>query len=375
MRRRVVVPVVAAVLVLVAAGLVGWRAFAPRSTYTQAIEALPASTLRASYTDWQQVRSLAGGTTLGPASTGGQIGAFLRRAYDRGLTSASALTGSVSAMERVYGFSPVSALWESYGQSRQGSVDVLRMPDGTDFDSIEQDLRTLGYRSPRSGIGTGGVWRGSANLVAHISPGLTPVQQNVVVLASQGVVLLSDSASYAASAAAVVRGNAPTLESPLTSVAGSPVSAVLWARDFACADLSMGSASAEDQRIGSRLVSRAGGINPLSGLVMALQPPAGSSGGSSGGGLPGSASASGRTTFEMTVGMEFEDSDQASENLQPRVDLASGPAPGQGGTFPGRFKITSAQASGSSVVLQLQPRPGEQLLSDLSEGPVLFATC
>ena len=148
MRRRVVVPVVVALLVLVAAGVVGWRVFAPPSTYAQAVDALPGSTLRASYTDWQEVRSLAGGTTLGPASTGRQIGAFLRRAYDRGLTSASALTGSVSAMERVYGFSPISALWESYGQSRQGSVDVLRLPDGTDFNGIEQDLRTLGYASP-----------------------------------------------------------------------------------------------------------------------------------------------------------------------------------------------------------------------------------
>ena len=116
-------------------------------------------------------------------------------------------------MERVYGFSPISALWESYGQSRQGSVDVLRMPDGTDLDGIEQDLRTLGYAAPRSGIGTGGVWRGSADLVAHSRAGLTPVQQNVVVLAPQGVVLLSDSASYAASAASVVRGKAPSLGS------------------------------------------------------------------------------------------------------------------------------------------------------------------
>lgn len=361
MRRRVVVPVVVAVLVLVAAGLVGWRVFAPASSYAQAVDLLPGSTLRASYTDWAQVRSLAGGTTLGPASTGRQVRAFLGRAYDRGLTSASALTGSVSAMERLYGFSPIDASWESYGQSRQGSVDVLRLPDGTDFDGIEQDLRTLGYAEPRSGLGTGGVWRGSPNLVAHISPALTPVQQNVVVLGSQGVVLLSDSASYAASAAAVVRGDAVSLgsvASSLTSVAGSPVSAMLWARDFACVDLSMGSASTEDQRVGSRLVARAGGVNPLSGLVMALQPPAG-----------------GASGLDLTVGMEFEDSGQASENLQPRVDLASGPAPGQGGTFPGRFRITSAQASGSSVVLQLQPRPHEQLLADLSEGPVLFATC
>jgi len=348
---------VVAVLALVAAGVVGWVAFRPASTYARAIDALPGATLRASYTDWREVRALAGGTTLGPASTGGQITAFLNRAYDRGLTPVSALTGSVAAMQRLYGFSPLEAQWESYGQSRQGAVDVLRLPDGTDFTSIEQDLRTLGYREPASGLDRGGVWRGSGDLLAHLSGALTPVQQNVVVLASRGMVLMSDSPEYAASAAAVVRGDAPSLGSTpgvssLTAVAGSPVSAMLWSRDFACADLSMGNASAGDQRAGAQLVAGVGGVNPLSGLVMAQQP-----------------------TGAMTVGMLFEYSSQASENLQPRVDLATGPAPGQGGTFSARFRINSARASGSSVVLQLRPRPGERLLADLSEGPVLFATC
>jgi hypothetical protein len=137
--------------------------------------------------------------------------------------------------------------------------------------------------------------------------------------------------------------------------AGDPVSAMLWARDFACTDLSMGSASAAEQRVGNLLVARAkhaGGVNPLAGLVMALEPDA-----------------------TMTVGMVFEDSDQASENLQPRVNLASGPAPGQGGSFGGRFTITAAQADGADVQLRLKPKGDERLLTDLDRGPVLFATC
>ena len=35
----------------------------------------------------------------------------------------------------------------------------------------------------------------------------------------------------------------------------------------------------------------------------------------------------------LVVGMNFEDDDQASENLQPRTNLADVPAPGQSGTY------------------------------------------
>jgi hypothetical protein len=55
--------------------------------------------------------------------------------------------------------------------------------------------------------------------------------------------------------------------------------------------------------------------------------------------------------------------------------LARGPAPGQGGTFGDRFRVTSVTAQGSLVVMQLDPRPDASVLSDLSTGPLLFATC
>ena len=58
-----------------------------------------------------------------------------------------------------------------------------------------------------------------------------------------------------------------------------------------------------------------------------------------------------------------------------RARPAGGPAPGQGGDFTDRFRVAGAGAEGRDVVLDLEPRKGEYVLSDLTTGPVLFATC
>lgn len=357
MHRRVAVLSVVAVLVVALAGVVTWRVLARKSAYEQAVAWLPQSTLRVSFTDWTQVQQMAGGNDLGASSSKADVANFLNRAYDRDLTTSSAVSDSTYALMHDYGFSPLDAEWEAYGQSRQGSVDVLQLDGSVDMAGIERNLRTLGYRPPPAGSDTGGTWTGSSDLIAKIDGSLTPVQQNVTVLEDQRVVLMSDNPAYASSAANVVRGHAPSVAdvdgvADLASQTGDPVNAVQWASDFACSDLSMGDASGEDQRVGEQLVSRAGGINPLSGLVMAQQ-----------------------TNRDLVVGMHFESSDEASANLQPRVNLASGAAPGQGGTFRERFSITKAQADGNDVVMWFHPRNRESLLSDISEGPVLFATC
>jgi hypothetical protein len=350
------VALAAAAVLLLTAGVVVWRVAVHRSPYQEAIGSLPASTLRATYTDWSGVRSLAGGTAVGSASSPRQVDRFLTRAYDKDLTSASAVSDTTYAMQRKYGVSPLNAEWEAYGQSRKGAVDVLKMGDSVDMDGIEGRLRGLGYRAPVDGPGTGGVWAGSSDLVARIGA-LSSVQQNVVVLADQRLVLMSDSAVYASEAADVIQGDAASLDSTdgvtdLASAGEDPVSARMWASDFACEDLSMGNADQEDQRVADGLVARAGEISPLSGLVMSQQ-----------------------RDGNLVVGMHFEDDDQASENLQSRTNLAAGPAPGQGGSFRARFAITSSEARGSDVVLDLRPRGDDALLSDLSQGPVLFATC
>lgn len=357
-RRVVVVGVVCALVVALGAG--GWSAWQAwtRTSYEQAVAWLPKPTLRATYTDWADARALAHGTSIGPGSSDQQIAGFLNRAYDLDLTSTSALVDSTAAMNRIYGFSPLEAQWEMYGQSREGSVDVLRLRDSVDLADLERNLRGLGYTPPAQGAGTGGVWAGTTDLVTQIDPSLTPVMQNLVVLPDQHVVLLSDSAAYASAAASVVKGDEPGLDdvpgtTTLAQEAGQPATAVLFASDFACDALSMADADEQDQAQAKQLVAAAGGVNPLAGVVIAMHP-----------------------DRSLVVGLHFESSDEASQDLRPRVRLASGDAPGQGGTFGERFHVKQAVADGNEIVMQLQPAARNlSLISDLTDGPLLFASC
>lgn len=362
MHRRVVVGLVALALVLAVAlaGYAVWRS-TDRSRYEQALGLMPAATLRATYTDWADVRQQLDADGLDAKTSEADVDRFIDRAYRADRISTSAVYAATYAMARRYGFSPLTAEWEALGQSRQGAVVAMRLPESADLGDIERNLRTLGYDAPADGPGTGGVWRGSVDLVAGIDPALTPVFENLVLLEEQRLVLLSDNADYAAAAADVAQGSAESLVASddavdeLAGLAGDPVSAVLWASDFACEDLSMAAADAEDRALADRLVEQAGEVNPVSGLVMAQQP-----------------------DHDLVVAMQFEDSDQAGENLRPRAQLASGDAVGQGGSFADRFRVATAKTSGANVVLHLDPvaeAADSSLLSDLSHGPVLFATC
>ncbi|HEY0773327.1 MAG TPA: hypothetical protein VGD51_04540, partial [Nocardioidaceae bacterium] len=126
MRRRVAVAVIAVAGVAAAGGAwVGWQSM-QRTSYEEAVASLPEKTLRATYTDWASVRTLAEGSGLGAASTSRDVGNFLSRAYDLDLTSTSAVVDSTYAMNRRYGFSPIDADWEMFGQSREGQVGVMK---------------------------------------------------------------------------------------------------------------------------------------------------------------------------------------------------------------------------------------------------------
>ena len=358
MRSRVV-RAVTAVLLVVTLAVGGWFAWqrVQQTPYEQAVGWLPEATLRATWTDWAQVRELAG-QRLGETPTSRDVAVFLSRAYELDLTSTSALVEGVSVMREKYGFSPVEAEWESFGQSREGAVVVLRLEDSVDLGEVEDDLARLGYDEPADGPGSGGVWAGSADLVATIDPSLTAVMQNVVVVPDKRLVLLSDNQAYASAAADVVEGSADGLDevegtSALARAADEPASAVLFASDFACEALSMATADEGDQATADALVEEAGGVSPLAGLVVGLQP-----------------------DRSLTVGMHFESSDQASADLRPRVTLASGESPGQGGTFAERFRVEEAVAEGSEIVMDLRPDEEDSpLMSDLTQGPLLFAAC
>ena len=338
-----------AVVVLVAGAVVAWRLLARPTDYERAVAWLPEDSLRITWTDWAAVRDDVGAPDAGAGA--GAVAGFVDRAYRADLSSGSAVVEATAVLDRRFGFSPLDVGWEAFGQARGGQVVVLELAEGADVAGIEGRLRRLGYDAPPDGPGTGGTWQGGADLVATIDPTLTPVMQNMAVVEDQRLVVMSDAPGPVSSTVSVIAGDESGLDASLTSVAGTPVQAWLWADDFACEDLTMSSADPEDQRLASRLVDEAGGVSPLSGLLMARQPDG-----------------------SVTFGLRFENDDQASDNLQPRVDLAAGEAPGQGGTFGDRFRVTSGEADGTDVVIRAEPRDEFQL-SDITSGPVLFATC
>ena len=77
----------------------------------------------------------------------------------------------------------------------------------------------------------------------------------------------------------------------------------------------------------------------------------------------------------LRVAMAFESEAQARTNADTRAVLASGPAPGQGGDFSDRFTLGPVTADGLVVTMELEPVAGNYVLSDLANGPLLFATC
>ncbi|MGI9155132.1 MAG: hypothetical protein ACR2FG_00610 [Marmoricola sp.] len=322
-----------------------------RSPMQKALSLVPASSQRVGFTDWKKVRAQLKPRGLG-SSTG--IEAFMSKGYDSDLTSASSIDESAVPLQKKYGFSPVNADWEAYAQSRKGAVMVLQLPSDTDMSAIESNLHGLGYRRPSSDTG---VWKGGIDLVAGIDPTITPELQYVVVDADKHLVLSSDTSSYAVAAAEVVTGKATSLGDSsvarLASRTPDTTAALVWADDFACTDLSMETAASDDRALADRLVSKAGGVDPLSGLLMSM-----------------------RADRTVDVAMAFEDSRQARDNLRPRAQLVVGQAAGRSGSFADDFRLTRSRTAGSDVVLTLRARQKQGfVLSELDSGPVLFATC
>jgi hypothetical protein len=253
-------------------------------------------------------------------------------------------------LEESFGIGPSDVEWEAYGQARDGAAALVRLRDDVDLEALATRFADLGY-APE-----GGVLVGSPELVLQLDAPLTATQENLAVVESERILVMADSAAYVSSAVDAVTGDADGLTSvdgvsALASAAGTPSVAMLWAEDFGCEDLAMSKAHPSEASEGASLVEEAGGVSPYSGLVMAQQ-----------------------ESGELTVAIHYDSSDQASADLQARADLAAGEAPGQGGTFAERFTVDAATADGSLVTLTLAPVAGP-VLADLSQGPVLFATC
>jgi hypothetical protein len=348
---RAVIVVVASALVLALAGLgYRWWNRSQQSDFARAVAGAPAGSERLSWTDWAGVRRKLG-SDVDVRSNANQLRAFLDDAYDADLSARSALLQSAPELQTRFGFSPASAEWELFSQSPEGAVITLRMPDDTEFGDIAERLTELGYPPPDS---DDGVWAGGPDLLSALSANLTPELAYLVLDPDEHLVMASDQRPFLEQAVRSATGDGDGVAGlhEVTEALGEPLSAAVYAGEYACGALAMGQADADDQAQAAELVAAAGTVDPYLAFAMGVRP-----------------------AGDVRVAMEFADGGQARANADSRAVLATGPAVGQGGDFSDRFALRSASADGSVVLLDLDPVEGEYVLGDLSSGPVLFATC
>ena len=340
-------------VVLVAAALVGVRLLRDdRTDFAEAMALSPGDAARYTWTDWSAVRRQVG-AHVDADSTPAQVAAFLTKGYDEDLTPMSSLTDSAGLLQKSYGWSPATLDWEMFSESTTGAVMIGRLPDSADVDDLEDHLTTLGFTPPGK---DGDVWDGgdvtlpSAGGSDDLS---TPVITHVAFVPDRHLVLTSDSQAYLQDVVDHLDDDKlPAGVQRAVDAVGDPLAAAVYTGDYTCSALAMTQADQDDQATAAQLVAKAGKVNPVDGFAMAREP----------GG-------------DVRVAMAFENHEQAVTNADSRAALAAGPAPGQYGTFADRFRLGKVAADGDVVTMALHPVTGASVLSDLSTGPVLFATC
>jgi hypothetical protein len=330
--------------------LLWWRLDGEQSRVEAALDTMPAQTQIVSFTDWSAARAELAGRTGQPTGSPARL---LDAAYERDFSAVSLLAVSDAEVREAYGWSVLDAEWEAYGQSRRGAVEVLRMPDDFDFSAADRRLAALGYADPdEAGVRTGG-----ADLVAGL--GLTPQLAHVALLQEEALVVASDSSSYAVRTIETIRGERdPAASHEVVADLASaldppPVAVSLLIGEQACGLAGFDEADpAVRQQVRAR-VREAGGVAPLDGLALSLD--------------AGEA---------LTLAMHFASAEEAEGDLQARRALATGAAPGQGGSFEERFTVADAAVDDRVVTLRLEPVHSQaRLLSDLGRGSLLPATC
>lgn len=341
------------------------RAWATRGgDFDEALRIAPEEATRVSFTDWAAIREDLG-ADLDADSTPVEVHEMIDEAYTLDLTSTSVLPDASGLLQQHFGWSPATLDWELYTQSTDGALMAGHLPD-MDADHLVDQLTSMGFTAPDENPTDGGVWDGTlvpfssftdSGIDSTISPQLT----YLAFLPERDLILASDGRRYLSDQVETLGEG--ELSEPMTAAAdrlGDPLSAFVYDGDFTCSEIGLAGASAADQDQADGLVDAAGDLNPIAGFAMAAEPNGDTSTGSG---------------HRVRVAMSFEDDDQARTNADTRAKLAVGPAPGQGGTFDERFELGKVAAEDAVVTMDLRPKDGAAIISDLANGPLLFATC
>lgn len=360
MRRSLIAAVVLA-LAIASGSLIARGDDDLRSTLSQALATMPEATLTANFTDWGLVRETVGASGVTSVASMADRRQLLDAAYEDDLSAASALAGSALSMSNHFGWSVFDLDWEMFGQAREGAAIVAELTDDVDPDEVIARLADLGYREPESAAGDGGVWRGGPDLLATIDYSLSPLLQNVAVLADRDLVVLSDTPGYADQAVdTIVSRSANLAEVRDVTATAAPldasIAAVVHQPPRSCAVTSFDHASTSDRELAAARIAEAGGLSDQQGLGFGIR--------------------SDVAGLVLDVSMHFESPPAAEAERGPRTALASGPAIGQGGTYDERFDVDQTRVVDDDLVLALRPIGDRMsLVSDLASSPLLFSGC
>jgi len=319
-----------------------------RTRLAGALAMAPEDSVRFSWTDWTAVRREVG-LDLDAASPATAVEDLLERGFEEDLTSTTALGSSAVVMQERLGFSPATLDWELFSQGPTVATLTMRAGPDLDYDFVASRLREAGYEEPDAVTGPWVANPVEDQITSVVSPELTIISLDE----DAGMLYASDTLT---GALAAMRSGADeateALPREVVTAVAEPLSASLATGDQACSALAMARADVTDEEEGKALVAAAGDVNPLTGFSIGV--------------VPGGA---------VQVVMGFESEERARTNAETRAVLATGPAPGQGGDFSERFALERVSVTGQAVVFDLAPEPGAYVVSDLSSGPVLFATC
>ncbi len=342
------------IVVTVVGSVIASRLLHHQSRIEQALDMLPEQTLIANYTDWRAARDDVASGIDSDSSAETKEG-FLDAAYERDYSINSVLSEFEAEMQASYGWTVLDVEWEMYGQSRDGAVAVLKMPDDFDFDAAADQLTRLGYEPADHD----GVRRGSDEVLSAITPSLTPELSDIVLLPDDHLIVSSDSADYAVLTKETIGGDhdslldvdgVPDMAAPLEDDA---VTAVVNVQEHGCVAAGFEAADPREQQLARQRIRSAGGITATDGLALAID-----------------------KERRLTVVMHFSSEAEAEDDRAARVALAHGQAPDQGGTFEERFSVGNVSIVGTNLVLRLDPKDSDvHLLSDLGRGGLLFASC
>ena len=348
--RLVVAPLVAIALAVAIGSWAPGREPDRRSSLAAALDALPAATLVAGFTDWAAIRT---GLGVGDASTRAGRQTLGDEAALRDLATRSVLGGVIIDMHAAYGWSAADLEWEAYGQSRSGAVMVARLADSVSIGDVEDRLRELGYRRDAD------TWTIDAAGSTAVGPELARTLGRLAIVPGRRLVVAGDRASVIPDVLATIRGDEPSSLSvrPLADVAralGGSDTAVLQSGEFGCRATSFDGLGPDVRAQADAALARAG----------TLRSPT----------VTGRGLVDGDRRQSLRFAAAFDSPATAADQLRVRTALTTGPFVGRPGRVEDTLDLVRSSVAGSVATLRFDLDPDRGAFMS-GEGALLFAGC